>query len=235
MIVRKLSILVMLILIIMTSTVFANIPDSMDVETAKARSQETLLINSIEGTPYYVFIISDNAKYVSNYLFEKNGIFAGDFYPYLARVGDDTAFLQKGIGPFPTLDKDSDTLDGCFVITSNTGMPDILENISRASGGGGYLARFFAIKDNKIIEIQFMDQHRKIHRKYISMDAREKNGARYLDDGTFYLHTWTNAWPDMGTYKMVYMFDYKNLIMIRAYGYKKGPHDDDYHETDVTV
>lgn len=66
MIVRKLSILVMLILIIMTSTVFANIPDSMDVETAKARSQETLLINSIEGTPYYVFIISDNAKYVSN-------------------------------------------------------------------------------------------------------------------------------------------------------------------------
>lgn len=231
MMIRKICFMAVMVLAIMTSTVFAMIPDTMDVQTAMNRSYETLLINSVDGTKYNVFLISDNAKYTEKYLFEENGIYAGDFYVYLARVGDETAFLQKHITPFRTVDTDGLTPNGCFVITSKTGMPDILENISRSSGGGGYSAWFYVIKDNRLQKIQFMDQNRKIKRGPFSLDEyREREAARYLDDGTFYIHWWTNAWPDVGTYKTVYMFDYKNLIMIKAYTYKKSPHDDDYHE-----
>lgn len=231
MMIRKICFMAVMVLAIMTSTVFAMIPDTMDVQTAMNRSYETLLINSIDGMQYNVFMISDNAKFTENYLWEKNWLYVGDFYVYLARVGDETAFLQKDINPFKTVDTDGMTPNGCFVITSKTGMPDILENISRSSGGGGYKAAFYAIKDNRLHKIQFMDQHRRMESGYFSVDEyREREAARYLDDGTFYIHWWTNAWPNVGTYKAVYMFDYQNLIMIKAYTYKKGPHDDDYHE-----
>ena len=45
----------------------------------------------------------------------------------------------------------------------------------------------------------------------------------------FYIQWYENVWPRVGSYKAVYMFDYQNLIMIEAYTYKKGLHDDDYH------
>ena len=97
MMIRKICFMSALILVVMTSTVFAMLPDTMDVQTAMNRSYETLLINSIDGTKYNVFLISDNAKYVERYLSEENMIYAGDFYVYLARLGDETAFLQKNI------------------------------------------------------------------------------------------------------------------------------------------
>ncbi len=228
--IRKTSLMVMLILVIMTSSVFAMIPETMDIQTAERRSMETLLINSINGTRYELFLISDNARYQQQYLFEKNGIYVGDFYVYLARLGDDTAFLQKKIGPFHTLDCDGLTRNGCYVITSNAGMPDVLENVSRVTGGGGYDTRFFAIKDGRLRAIIFMNQNRKIQKSPFWIDLyRETEPVRYLDDGTFYIHWWTNAWPEVGSYKAVYMFDYQNLIMIEAYTYKMGPRDDDYH------
>lgn len=231
MMIRKICFMSALILVVMTSTVFAMLPDTMDVQTAMNRSYETLLINSIDGTKYNVFLISDNAKYVERYLSEENMIYAGDFYVYLARLGDETAFLQKNISPFKTVDKDGLTPNGCFVITSKTEMPDILENIFRSSVGGWYMSSFYVIKDNKLKKIQFVDQNGRVKQGFFVIDAsHEKDAARYLDDGTFYIHTWSNAWPTIGSYKTVYMFDSKNLIMIRAYGYKKGNHDDDYHE-----
>ena len=230
--VRKISILVMSILFIMTSSVFAMVPDTIDVHTA--RSWETLLVNSVDGTKYELLLLSDNAKYQEKYLSETNGLFVGDFYVYLVRLGGDVAFLQKNIHPFSTLDFDGLTPNGWKVITSKTGMPDILENITRSSGGGGYSANFYVIKDNRLQKIQFMNQNRKIYRNPISIDNREKESVRYLDDGTFYVHWWTNAWPDAGTYKTVYMFDIKDLIMIEAYTYKKAPRDENYHKVDVS-
>ena len=204
----------------------------MDVQTAMNRSKETLLVNSIDGTRYNVFLISDNAKYTEKYLWEKNWLYVGDFYVYLARVGDETAFLQKNITPFRTVDVEGLTPNGCFVIESKMGMPDILENISRVSGGGGYAASFYAIKDNRLQMIQFMDQNRKIHGGVFAVDTHSGEEATgYLDDGTFYMCWSTNANPNVaGIYKTVYMFDCQNLIMIKAYTYKKGSHDDDYHE-----
>lgn len=219
MMLQRICIMIVLVVIILTSTVFAAIPAKMNIENANERSQETLLIHSVEGTAYNLFLISDNAKYNSRYLSEKSGIYVGDYYVYLARVGDDTAVLQTGIRPFPTLDRTGNTPNGCYVISSQTGMPDILENLFRATGGGGYAATFYAIKDNRLKEIKFMDKDKRITSGYKAIDLyREKDAARYLDDGTFYLHTWANAWPNAGTYKTVYMFDTKNLIMIRAYG-----------------
>ena len=58
--------MVMLILVIMTSSVFAMIPETMDTQTAERRSMETLLINSTNGTRYELFLISDNARYISD-------------------------------------------------------------------------------------------------------------------------------------------------------------------------
>lgn len=149
MMLQRICIMIVLVVIILTSTVFAAIPAKMNIENANERSQETLLIHSVEGTAYNLFLISDNAKYNSRYLSEKSGIYVGDYYVYLARVGDDTAVLQSGIRPFPTLDRTGNTPNGCYVISSQTGMPDILENLFRATGGGGYAATFYAIKDNR--------------------------------------------------------------------------------------
>ena len=67
MMIRKICFMSALILVVMTSTVFAMLPDTMDVQTAMNRSYETLLINSIDGTKYNVFLISDNAKYVQQF------------------------------------------------------------------------------------------------------------------------------------------------------------------------
>lgn len=227
---RKILIMAIMALIIMTSTGSAMIPNIIDVNIAAHRSWETLLINSVEGTKYNVFLISDDAKYEERYLFEKNGIYVGKFYVYIARLGDDTAFLQKDIEPFYTLDKYGNTNNGCYVIISQTGMPDILENVYRMSGGGMYIGTFYTIKNNRLQKIQFINQNRRVDHVNFPIDFREKNPVRYLDDGTFYIHWWANAWPNTGTYKTVYMFDTKNLIMIKAYEYKKGVHDDDYHE-----
>lgn len=95
----------MLILVIMTSSVFAMIPETMDIQTAERRSMETLLINSTNGTRYELFLISDNAHYVSDDpLYKKvygrdalkdDYVQEGDFYVYIARLGGETAFLQK--------------------------------------------------------------------------------------------------------------------------------------------
>jgi hypothetical protein len=229
--IKKICTLLAITLITTMATAFAMIPDSMDISTAEQRSYETLLVNSIEGEKYELFLIADNPKYTEHYLWEKNPLYVGKFYSYIARVGDDYAYLQKNIEPFETVDRDNIHRNGCYVIDSINGMPDIVANIYRASGGGSYGGEFYAIKNNKLQKIQFMKKDRTILKRGFALDVyHESVPAKYLDDGTFYVHWWTNAWPDVGDYKSVYMLDTKNLIMIEAYTYKRGPHDDDYHE-----
>ena len=241
--IRKTSLMAMLILVIMTSSVFAMIPETMDTQTAERRSMETLLINSTNGTRYELFLISDNARYISDDpLYKKvygrdalkdDYIQEGDFYVYIARLGGETAFLQKNIGPFSTLDTAGRSKNGCYVIPGQNGMPDILERAtSRIMCGSdtSYAAQFYVIKDNRLQGIQFMRQDRRIESSsklwgWIYGD----DAVKYLDDGTFYIQWYENVWPRVGSYKAVYMFDYQNLIMIEAYTYKKGLHDDDYH------
>lgn len=228
--IKKICTFLVITLITTMATAFAMIPDSMDISTAEQRSYETLLVNSIEGDKYELFLIADNAKYTENYLWEKDPVYVGKFYAYIAKSDDDIAYLQKNIGPFITVGKENIHRNGCCIINSSYGMPDIIENISRMSGGGGYYATFYAIKNNKIQKIQFMGKDRTLQRGSSVSFYQEDVPVKYLDDGTFYIHWSTNAWPRVGSYKSVYMFDTKNLIMIEAYTYKRGPHDEDYHE-----
>lgn len=229
--IKKICTLLAITLITTMATAFAMIPDSMDISTAEQRSYETLLVNSIEGEKYELFLIADNAQYTKNYLWEKEPIYVGKFYAYIAKIGDDYAYLQKNIEPFRTIDQNNIYRNGCYIINSDSGMPDIIANVCRSTGGGIYDSDFFVIKDNKMKKIQFMKKDRTLIRRGFALDFyHEDVPVKYLDDGTFYVHWWTNAYPEVGSYKSVYMFDSKNLIMIEAYTYKRGPHDDDYHE-----
>lgn len=203
--------------------VFAAQTDVIPRWTAMDTARQTLIMHSVDGEAYTVFLIGSGERMGSGTGWAQPGepVYSGKYHVYISPMGSSRAF-QQPVRIFRTLFKNTGTEEGIirpyephrsgvYVVAGKIGAPDILVSVQQDTGSGFYTINLFAIKDGLLQHVDFLNPDHRVFRNYV-VGCKP---VRYLEDGTLAVYWWQRKMPQF--HISVYMVDKTNLLASFAY------------------
>ncbi|MCI6285784.1 hypothetical protein [Acidaminococcus fermentans] len=191
-------------------------PDYLPQRQAAERARETFLMKGVDGGSYRVYVVGEGEELLGKkYLWAKNDQernYKGNYSLYMARLGSKEMALRQPVELYhnrPVIVNPVDpSWNGFYVAKGIKGQPDILVLTQRESGGGGFRAETYFIRNGQLQQLWYLSPKGYIQKSKVIGFKK----LRYRDDGTFALPTWTNRKPG-GKIIIIYRLDVSRMLL----------------------
>ncbi len=191
-------------------------PSYLSQRQAAERARETFLMKGTDGGSYRIYVVGENEEFLGGKYFwtknEQEQNYKGNYSLYMARMGSKEMALRQPVELHhnrPIIVNPVDpSRNGFYVAKGIRRQPDILVLTQRESGGGGFGAETYFIRNGQLQQLWYLRPNGQIGKKVFIGFKK----LHYQNDGTFAVPTWTNRKPG-GHFIIVYRLNVSRMLL----------------------